>query len=73
MYLANYPSQNSPTIFTDEPKIVGKPGTKRRDIAPKLYGTVQNNMVDVKVPGMLHGRMIRPPIAGAVPVAVDES
>jgi CO/xanthine dehydrogenase Mo-binding subunit len=30
-------------------------------------------MVDVKVPGMLHGRMIRPPVAGAVPTAVDET
>src|SRR5262249_21580631 len=28
---------------------------------------------DVKRPGMLHGRMIRPPIAGAVPVKVDEA
>ncbi len=55
-----------------EYKIVGRPGTRRRDIAPKLYGTAEN-MVDVKVPGMLHGRMIRPAIAGAVPVAIDES
>jgi CO/xanthine dehydrogenase Mo-binding subunit len=53
-------------------KIVGKPGTRRRDIAPKLLGTAEN-MVDVKLPGMLHGRMIRPPVAGAVPVAVDEA
>jgi nicotinate dehydrogenase subunit B len=30
-------------------------------------------MVDVKVDGMLHGRMIRPPVAGAVPSAVDEA
>jgi nicotinate dehydrogenase subunit B len=29
--------------------------------------------VDVKVPGMLHGRMIRPAIAGSVPTAVDEA
>ena len=55
-----------------EYKVVGKPGTRRRDIAPKLFGTAEN-MVDVKVPGMVHGRMIRPPVAGAVPVAVDES
>ena len=55
-----------------EYKIIGKPGTRRRDIAPKLFGTAES-MVDVKVPGMLHGRMIRPPVAGAVPVAVDES
>ena len=28
---------------------------------------------DVKVPGMVHARMIRPAVAGAVPVRVDES
>jgi hypothetical protein len=25
------------------------------------------------MPGVLHGRMIRPPVAGAMPVAIDES
>jgi CO/xanthine dehydrogenase Mo-binding subunit len=55
-----------------EYKTVGKPGTRRRDVAPKVLGTMEY-MVDVKVPGMLHGRMIRPPVAGAVPTAVDES
>src|SRR4051794_33705097 len=55
-----------------EYKIIGKPGTPRRDIAPKVLGTL-DYMMDVKVPGMLHGRVIRPPVAGAVPVAVDES
>ena len=48
-----------------EYKTVGKPGTRRRDVAPKVLGTLEY-MVDVKVPGMLHGRMIRPPVAGAV-------
>ena len=28
---------------------------------------------DIKVPGMVHGRMIRPAVAGSVPVKVDES
>src|SRR4030095_10039485 len=28
---------------------------------------------DVRVPNMAHGRMIRPPVAGAVPVKFDES
>jgi nicotinate dehydrogenase subunit B len=55
-----------------EYKIIGKSGTPRRDIAPKVLGTL-DYMVDVKVPGMLHGRVIRPPVAGAVPVAVDET
>jgi CO/xanthine dehydrogenase Mo-binding subunit len=30
-------------------------------------------VTDIEAPGMLHGRMIRPPVAGAVPLAVDES
>src|SRR5215831_20507383 len=55
-----------------EYKLVGKGGVRRRDVAPKVLGTLEY-MVDVKVPGMLHGRMIRPPVAGAVPTAVDES
>ncbi len=56
-----------------EYKIIGKPGQRRRDIAPKVLGAADNMMVDVKLPGMLHGRVLRPPVAGAVPVAVDEA
>jgi CO/xanthine dehydrogenase Mo-binding subunit len=55
-----------------EYKTVGKSGTRRRDVTPKVMGTIEY-MVDVKVPGMLHGRMIRPKVAGAVPTAVDEA
>jgi hypothetical protein len=55
-----------------EYKTVGKPGTRRRDVAPKVLGTLEY-MMDVKVPGMLHGRMIRPLVAGAVPTAIDEA
>jgi CO/xanthine dehydrogenase Mo-binding subunit len=51
-------------------KIVGKP-IAREDIAPKVYAQ-EDFCTDVKVPGMVHGRMIRPAIAGAVPVKVDE-
>lgn len=53
-------------------RTVGKPGTPRRDVAPKVLGK-SDYVADLRIPGMLHGRMIRPPIAGAVPVAVDES
>jgi len=53
-------------------KLVGRASVRRRDVAPKVLGTL-DYMVDVKVPGMLHGRMIRPPVAGAVPVAIDEA
>jgi CO/xanthine dehydrogenase Mo-binding subunit len=54
-----------------EHKIVGQ-RIKRTDIAPKVF-CQQDYCTDIKVPGMLHGRMIRPQIAGAVPVKVDES
>jgi nicotinate dehydrogenase subunit B len=52
-------------------KIVGQP-IAREDIAPKVYAQ-QDFCTDVRRPGMVHGRMIRPAIAGAVPVKVDES
>ena len=52
-------------------KIVGQP-IKRHDIAPKVFAR-QDFCTDVKVPGMVHGRMIRPALAGAVPVNVDEN
>ncbi len=54
-----------------EHKIVGQP-IKREDVAPKVYAR-QDFVTDVKVPGMVHGRVIRPPVAGATPVSVDES
>ena len=55
-----------------EYKIVGRPGTRRRDVPLKVLGTLEF-LVDVKVPGMLHGRVIRPAVAGSVPTAVDEA
>ena len=54
-----------------EYKIVGKP-IPRADVAPKVFAQ-EYFVTDVKVPGMVHGRMIRPPVAGAVPTTVDES
>ena len=54
-----------------EHKIVGQP-IKRDDIAPKVFAQ-EDYITDVKVPGMVHGRVIRPPVAGATPVKVDES
>ncbi len=51
-------------------KIVGRP-IQRSDIAPKVF-CEENFCTDIKVPGMVHGRMIRPAIAGAVPVKVDD-
>ena len=52
-------------------KIVGQ-SLPRFDVPAKVFGKL-DYVTDIKVPGMLHGRMIRPPVAGAVPVAVDES
>jgi nicotinate dehydrogenase subunit B len=49
-------------------KLVGKP-VPRIDIPPKVVGAYRY-LVDHKVPGMLHGRVIRPPEAGAHLVAV---
>jgi nicotinate dehydrogenase subunit B len=54
-----------------EHKIVGQP-IKRFDIAPKVFCR-EDYVGDVRVPGMTHGRVIRPPVAGAVPLKVDES
>jgi nicotinate dehydrogenase subunit B len=51
--------------------VVGKP-LPRVDIAPKILGRWQY-VTDVRVPGMLHGRVIRPSRAGANLVSVDES
>jgi nicotinate dehydrogenase subunit B len=52
-------------------KVVGT-SPRRRDVASKIFGT-EEYVVDVKVPGMAHARLVLPPVAGAVPVAVDEA
>src|SRR5262249_43752682 len=54
-----------------EHKIVGQ-AIPREDIAPIVYAQT-DFCTDVKRPGMLHGRMIRPAVAGAVPVKVDDA
>lgn len=52
-------------------KFVGK-RIARRDIAGKVTGGF-NYMHDFRVPGMLHGSVIRPPTIGATLESVDES
>jgi nicotinate dehydrogenase subunit B len=64
------PGKAQPKNFS-EYKIVGKP-IRREDVAPKVFG-IENFCTDIKVPGMVHGRMIRPDVAGSVPVKVDEA
>ena len=44
----------------------------RVDIAPKVFGTF-HYVTDVRVPGMLHCRVVRPAGVGATLVSVDES
>jgi CO/xanthine dehydrogenase Mo-binding subunit len=52
-------------------KNVGK--SPRRDDVPRKVDGSAKWAVDVKVPGMLHARNVRPPVAGATLVSVDES
>jgi len=52
-------------------KIVGK-SIPRSDIPPKVTGQF-TYVQDFKVPGMLHGRVIRPPAMGASLQSVDEN
>lgn len=64
------PGKAQPKKHTEH-KIVGKP-IKREDVAPKVFAQ-EDFCTDIKVPGMVHGRMIRPAVAGQVPVKVDEA
>jgi nicotinate dehydrogenase subunit B len=60
----------APVKRPGEFKVIGQ-SFLRRDLPGKVFGTLE--MVnDVRLPGMLHARMIRPTVAGAVPVRVDE-
>ena len=52
-------------------KIVGKT-FPRYDVKGKVYGTM-DYVTDIRLPGMMHARVIRPPVAGQVPASVDES
>ncbi len=55
----------------DQYKIVGQ-SIPRLDVPGKVLGQTPY-VTDIKVPGMLHGRVIRPPIAGATPTGFDQS
>jgi nicotinate dehydrogenase subunit B len=45
---------------------------QRYDIPPKVDGSLKW-AVDVKLPGMVHARNVKPPVAGATLVSIDES
>ena len=55
----------------DKYRVVGK-SVARFDVPDKVYGTL-SYVTDFKLPGMLHARVIRPAVAGSVPVSVDEA
>ena len=52
-------------------KIVGQ-SPRRDDIPPKVDGSLRW-AVDVKLPGMVHARNVKPPFAGATLVSIDEA
>ena len=52
-------------------KIVGQ-SPQRYDIPAKVNGSLKW-AVDVKLPGMVHARNVKPPVAGATLVSIDES
>jgi len=54
-----------------EYKVVGQ-SIPQSVVSDKVYGK-QQFVTDVKVDGMLHARVLRPPTAGCGPVTVDES
>ena len=54
-----------------ELKIVGQ-SPERYDIPAKVDGSLKW-AVDMKVPGMVHARNVKPPVAGATLVSIDES
>ena len=54
-----------------ELQIVGQ-SPQRYDIPPKVDGTL-TWAVDVKLPGMVHARNVRPPVVGATLRTIDES
>src|SRR5947207_9374468 len=68
---ALYAPGNAQLKDLKEDRIVGQP-IAREDIAPKVYAQA-DFCTDIKRPEMVHGRMIRPAVAGSVPVKVDES
>ena len=54
-----------------EYRVVGQ-SVPRSDIGENAFGQLKY-VTDIRLPGMLHARMIRPPVVGAEPVAIDEA
>lgn len=64
----------APDVRAKDPKNYKIVGTSepRVDLPPKLTGEFAYTQ-DLRIPGMLHGRVVRPPRVLAKPVSVDES
>jgi nicotinate dehydrogenase subunit B len=65
------PKKPVPTKNPKEFALVGKP-EPRRDIPDKVTGRF-TYMQDFRLPGMLHGRVVRPPAIGATLESVNEA
>ena len=64
----------APDVTPKDPKDYKVVGTSvpRFDLPPKLTGEFIYAQ-EVRVPGMLHGRVVRPPVVNSKPASVDES
>jgi CO/xanthine dehydrogenase Mo-binding subunit len=51
-------------------KVVGKP-IKRTDLPTKVTGE-HDYIHSVRIPGMLHGRVVRPPVINTEPMSIDQ-
>ena len=67
----NATSGAAPLKPVQDLRIVGQ-SLPRYDIPPKVDGSLRW-AVDVKLPGMVHARNVKPPFAGATLLGVDES
>jgi nicotinate dehydrogenase subunit B len=63
----------APEVRPKDPKDYRIVGTSvpRIDLPPKFTGEFTYTQ-DVRIPGMLHGRVVRPPVVNSKPVRVDE-
>jgi CO/xanthine dehydrogenase Mo-binding subunit len=67
----NATAGRAPMKTVQQLKMVGQ-SPQRYDIPPKVDGSLKW-AVDVKLPGMVHARNVRPPTVGAKLVSIDES
>jgi nicotinate dehydrogenase subunit B len=67
----DYTTGTAPVKPVQELRVVGKP-MQRYDIPAKVDGSL-TWAVDMKLPGMLHARNVKPPVAGATLRSIDES